>query len=128
MDTFYGDVGGVEGPRPTRASFYRRVLADPVLAPVFASFTPTHVDHVAVWLAEVFGGAQGVTARLGGGHGPVGKAHGPWRRRSAHAPCAPSPATSTGGAGWSSWASPSTRCCQRCLCSSPMPRPRWLSS
>ncbi|WP_206053706.1 globin [Nocardioides iriomotensis] len=42
------------------------MLADELLAPVFAHFTPTHVDHVAVWLAEVFGGPAGFTENLGG--------------------------------------------------------------
>ena len=68
METLYEDTGGMEGLRRLSDSFYRRVLADPLLAPVFANFTPTHVDHVAVWLAEVFGGPEEFTARLGGHH------------------------------------------------------------
>jgi hemoglobin len=68
MEALYDDVGGIEGLRRLSDSFYRRVLADPLLAPVFASFTPTHVDRVAVWLAEVFGGPEGYTERLGGHH------------------------------------------------------------
>ena len=47
-------------------TFYEGVLADPLLAPVFADFTRTHIEHVAVWLAEVFGGPADFTARLGG--------------------------------------------------------------
>jgi len=66
MESLYEDAGGVEGLRQLSDSFYRRVLADPLLAPVFANFTLTHVDHVAVWLAEVFGGPEDFTARLGG--------------------------------------------------------------
>jgi hemoglobin len=68
MATLYEDAGGMEGLRRLSGSFYQRVLADPLLAPVFASFTPTHVDHVAVWLAEVLGGPGEFTARLGGHH------------------------------------------------------------
>ena len=47
-------------------NFYDRVLADEVLSPIFAHFTPTHVEHVAVWLAEVFGGPKDFSSRLGG--------------------------------------------------------------
>lgn len=49
-------------------TFYDGVLADPLLAPVFAQFTRAHVEHVAVWLAEVFGGPAGFTAEHGGHH------------------------------------------------------------
>jgi hemoglobin len=59
-------VGGIEGLRRLSNTFYDAVLADPVLAPVFADFTRTHIEHVAVWLAEVFGGATRFTDELGG--------------------------------------------------------------
>ncbi|WP_237694723.1 hypothetical protein [Streptomyces sp. SID2563] len=49
--------GGIEGLRRLSNSFYDRVLSDPLLAPVFADFSRTHIEHVAVWLEEVFGGA-----------------------------------------------------------------------
>jgi hemoglobin len=64
--SLYGDAGGLDGLRRLSAAFYERVLADDLLAPVFAHFTPAHVEHVAVWLAEVFGGPADFTARLGG--------------------------------------------------------------
>jgi hemoglobin len=66
MGSLYDEVGGRDGLSKLSTDFYERVLADEVLAPVFANFTLTHVDHVAVWLAEVFGGPQEFTARLGG--------------------------------------------------------------
>ena len=66
MSSLYDDVGGVDGLRKLSMNFYDRVLADDVLAPMFAHFTPTHVDHVAVWLAEVFGGPEEFTKQLGG--------------------------------------------------------------
>jgi hemoglobin len=68
MKLLYADVGGTAGLRRLSDAFYQRVLADPLLAPVFANFTPAHVEHVAVWLAEVFGGPEDYTARLGGHH------------------------------------------------------------
>ncbi|HEY6786720.1 MAG TPA: group II truncated hemoglobin, partial [Trebonia sp.] len=52
--------------RRLSGAFYDRVLADELLAPVFTHFTPTHVERVAVWLAEVLGGPADYTARLGG--------------------------------------------------------------
>ncbi len=64
--SLYDEVGGLDGLRRLSAAFYDRVLADELLAPVFADFTPTHLDHVAVWLAEVFGGPADFTAKLGG--------------------------------------------------------------
>ncbi|HUN38158.1 MAG TPA: group II truncated hemoglobin [Trebonia sp.] len=66
MNAVYDDVGGTDGLRRLSDSFYQRVLADPLLAPVFAGFTAAHADHVAVWLAEVFGGPDEYTERLGG--------------------------------------------------------------
>jgi hemoglobin len=64
--SFYDDAGGLDGLRRLSAAFYDRVLADELLATVFAHFTPVHVEHVAVWLAEVFGGPADFTASLGG--------------------------------------------------------------
>jgi hemoglobin len=64
--TLYEAVGGMEVLRALSDTFYDKVLADPVLAPVFADFTRAHVDHVAVWLAEVFSGPADFTAELGG--------------------------------------------------------------
>jgi hemoglobin len=64
--SLYGDVGGLDGLRRLSGAFYDRVLADELLAPVFAHFTPAHVQRVAVWLAEVLGGPADYTARLGG--------------------------------------------------------------
>lgn len=66
MNSLYDDVNGLDGLRKLSNDFYDRVLADDVLAKVFAHFTPTHVDHVAVWLAEVFGGPQEYSEQLGG--------------------------------------------------------------
>lgn len=64
--TLYDAVGGIDGLRGLSQSFYERVLADEVLAPLFVTFTPTHVEHVAVWLAEVFGGPAEFTEAHGG--------------------------------------------------------------
>lgn len=65
-ETLYAAIGGMPTLRRLSEAFYDRALADVLLAPVFANFTPTHVDHVAVWLGEVFGGPDTFTRRLGG--------------------------------------------------------------
>jgi len=64
--TLYEDLGGEPALRRLSDAFYERVLADELLAPVFANFTPTHVERVAIWLGEIFGGPADFTARLGG--------------------------------------------------------------
>lgn len=65
-EALYRAIGGVDVLRRLSNTFYDKVLADPLLAPVFADFTPAHVEHVAVWLAEIFDGPADFTGRLGG--------------------------------------------------------------
>ena len=62
-ETLLEAVGGIDALRRLSNTFYEGVLADPLLAPVFVHFSRTHIEHVAVWLAEVFGG-WGVMGRL----------------------------------------------------------------
>ena len=64
--TLYESLGGMPALCRLSDAFYERVLADELLAPVFANFSPRHVEHVAVWLAEVFGGPTAFTTTLGG--------------------------------------------------------------
>ncbi|MER6999616.1 group II truncated hemoglobin [Streptomyces sp. NPDC000410] len=73
-DTLYEAVGGDDALQRLADSFYEAVLADALLAPVFAHFTPAHKDHVAVWLAEVFDGPARFTEELGG-HQALLRAH-----------------------------------------------------
>jgi hemoglobin len=73
-ESLYDAVGGTEALRRLSNTFYDGVLADPLLAPVFAHFTPTHIEHVAIWLAEVFGGPTSFTDDLGG-HQALLRAH-----------------------------------------------------
>ena len=62
-ETLYEAVGGMDALRRLSDTFYEAVLADPLLAPVFADFTRTHIEHVAVWLAEIFDGPARFTDR-----------------------------------------------------------------
>jgi hemoglobin len=55
-------------------SFYRLVLADDLLAPLFATMHPDHARYVGLWLAEVFGGPAEYTAERGG-YGPMVARH-----------------------------------------------------
>jgi truncated hemoglobin YjbI len=47
-------------------AFYTRVRADEILGPVFAHMPDDHPRHVALWLAEVFGGPAAYTDEHGG--------------------------------------------------------------
>ena len=54
--TLYEWAGGSEAFERLTAVFYEKVLQDDVLEPVFRGMDSEHPHHVAVWLAEVFGG------------------------------------------------------------------------
>src|ERR671936_1896302 len=64
--TLYEWAGGAEALDRLTEAFYRRVRADPILAPVFADLPPEHPHHVALWLGEVFGGPPLYTEEHGG--------------------------------------------------------------
>ncbi len=66
IPTVYEWAGGASAFERLTAVFYRRVLADPILSPIFQSMPPDHPEHVAIWLAEVFGGPKTYTNELGG--------------------------------------------------------------
>lgn len=60
-------VGGEARIAALTQRFYQKVPSDPMLAPVFAGMDPQHADHVAKFIAEVFGGATPYTD-AGGSH------------------------------------------------------------
>lgn len=64
--TLYDWCGGHDALLRLTEVFYDRVLADPVLQPVFRHMSPDHREHVARWLGEVFGGPAHYTEHLGG--------------------------------------------------------------
>lgn len=66
IPTVYDWAGGTPAFERLTAVFYRRVLEDPLLYPIFKSMSPDHPRHVAMWLAEVFGGPKAYTDSLGG--------------------------------------------------------------
>lgn len=59
-------AGGADAFLHLTRRFYAQVADDPVLAPVFAEMTDTHIEGVALWLGEVFGGPKSYTEQRGG--------------------------------------------------------------
>lgn len=72
--SLYEWAGGTEAFIKLCDAFYRLVLADELLAPMFASMDAQHVRYVALWLAEVFGGPAAYSAERGG-YGPMVERH-----------------------------------------------------
>jgi hemoglobin len=66
IPTVYDWAGGAEAFERLTTAFYQRVRADDLVGPLFASMRADHPHHVALWLAEVFGGPPTYTEQLGG--------------------------------------------------------------
>jgi hemoglobin len=67
MQTIAEFAGGPDAFRRLAEAQYAACLADPVLQEVFGtSPRPDHVDHLAAWLTEVFGGEPRYTDEFGG--------------------------------------------------------------
>lgn len=64
--TLYEWIGGIDALDRLTVEFYRRVLEDPLLKPVFAGMDVDHPKHVALFLAEVLGGPPLYSERHGG--------------------------------------------------------------
>ncbi|GAA3437263.1 antibiotic biosynthesis monooxygenase [Kutzneria kofuensis] len=64
--TLYDWAGGEEALTRLTAAFYREVLKDDVLEPLFRGMSPDHPRRVAHWLGEVFGGPRTYSAERGG--------------------------------------------------------------
>jgi hemoglobin len=64
--TIFEAAGGSPAFETLTVRFYNKVKADPLLSPVFASFTAEHANNVAIWLGEVFGGPPHYTDAHGG--------------------------------------------------------------
>ncbi|MHB8417437.1 MAG: group II truncated hemoglobin [Myxococcales bacterium] len=66
VPTLFEWMGGLPARRRLMATFYARVVDDPVLGPVFSKMGPEHVEHVTLFIAEVLGGPKSYSADLGG--------------------------------------------------------------
>jgi hemoglobin len=65
-ETLFEHAGGVDALHRVVAHWYPRVLADPLLHPLFGAGQPTHVDHLTAFFAEVLGGPPRYSDDLGG--------------------------------------------------------------
>ncbi|WP_460357552.1 globin domain-containing protein [Actinoallomurus acanthiterrae] len=68
VPTLYDWAGGTEAFERLTAAFYREVLKDDLVGPLFAHMDPDHPKYVAIWLSEVFGGPARYTEQRGGYH------------------------------------------------------------
>jgi hemoglobin len=59
-------AGGADALERLTTAFYREVLRDDLLEPLFRHMDPGHPAHVAAWLGEVFGGPATYTEERGG--------------------------------------------------------------
>jgi len=66
--TLYEWAGGEEIFQHLFRVFYDKVLQDDLLGPVFRNMSPDHPQHVAHFVAEVFGGPEKYTQQDGGSH------------------------------------------------------------
>jgi hemoglobin len=66
VPTLYEWAGGMPAFERLTAAFYERVRRDELLEPLFANMPDDHPQHVAIWLAEVFGGPGAYTDAHGG--------------------------------------------------------------
>jgi hemoglobin len=66
MPSLYEWAGGTPALERLTRLFYERVLADELIGPLFAHMDDDHPRHVAMWLAEVFGGPDRYTRERGG--------------------------------------------------------------
>jgi hemoglobin len=64
--TLYEWAGGTEALERLTQAFYDKVRQDDLLEPVFRGMDAHHPAHVAMWLAEVFGGPPRYTEERGG--------------------------------------------------------------
>lgn len=66
VTSLFDHAGGAPALRRFVEIFYRSVLDDPLLQPLFGSGRPTHVDRLAAFDAEAFGGPDEFTREMGG--------------------------------------------------------------
>jgi hemoglobin len=74
--TVYEWAGGAEAFERLTEAFYKKVVGDELLAPLFKYMKAHHPHDVAVMLGEVFGGPQTYTEEHGGWKQLTGKHRG----------------------------------------------------
>jgi hemoglobin len=68
MTSLFEHAGGEEALHRLEDVFYGKVLADPLLQPLFGAGQPQHVDHLTWFTAESFGGPDRFSRELGFAH------------------------------------------------------------
>jgi hemoglobin len=66
QETLFEHAGGAAGLHRVIAHWYPTVLADPLLSPLFGEGSPSHVEHLTAFFAEVFGGPSEYTDKFSG--------------------------------------------------------------
>jgi hemoglobin len=64
--SMYELAGGEQGLHALASAFYRRVLSDRVMLPLFADPDEDHAGRMAIWLIEELGGPPLHTLQRGG--------------------------------------------------------------
>jgi len=64
--TLYEWLGGAEALDRLTTAFYREVVKDDLLEPLFGHMDPHHPHYVALWLGEVFGGPAAYSEQRSG--------------------------------------------------------------
>src|SRR5689334_15655158 len=65
-DHVYELAGGEKGLNDLAAAFYRRMLADPLMLPLFDHPDDDHAGRMSLFLGELFGGPEEHTRQRGG--------------------------------------------------------------
>lgn len=68
VPNLYQWLGGNEKLEQLTTAFYKKVLADELIGPVFKNMSPEHAKHVAHFIGEVFGGPTQYTEQDNGSH------------------------------------------------------------
>ncbi|RYE24403.1 MAG: globin [Sphingobacteriales bacterium] len=68
IPTLYQWAGGNDALEKLTDVFYKKVLADELLYPIFKDMAADHSRHVAHFIGEVFGGDKRYTHEDGGSH------------------------------------------------------------
>jgi hemoglobin len=75
IPSLYEWAGGMAAFEKLTEQFYKKVLCDELLEPVFKHMSPAHVQHVAHFIAEVFGGPPVYSTTDGGSHSKMVQKH-----------------------------------------------------
>jgi hemoglobin len=75
IPSLYQWVGGNDKLEQLTTAFYKKVLADDLIGPVFAHMSPEHAQHVAHFIGEVFGGPKQYTSEDNGSHSKMVSHH-----------------------------------------------------